>query len=173
MRWLLKKSILSQVNGDKSLAEKLTPKYEIGCKRILLINDYLPIFVDKPNAHLINDSIEEFTETGIKTNDGQEIDLDLVVLATGFKIEESICGFEIIGKDGIDLRQQFDDFPVAYNGITVPNFPNFFILLGPNTVLAHNSVLFMIECQVDYILNCLRVSFGVYFIIFQTRNFSC
>ena len=173
MRWLLKKSILSQVNGDKNLAEKLTPKYEIGCKRILLINDYLPIFVNKPNAHLINDSIEEFTETGIKTNDGQEIDLDLVVLATGFKIEESICGFEIIGKDGIDLRQQFDDFPVAYNGITVPNFPNFFILLGPNTVLAHNSVLFMIECQVDYILNCLDVSSDVYFIIFQTINFSC
>ena len=61
-------------------------------------------------------------------------------------------------KDGIDLRQQFDNYPVAYKGITVPNFPNLFILLGPNTVLAHNSVLWMIECQVDYILNCLKVN---------------
>ena len=147
------------MNGDVSLAEKLTPKYEIGCKRVLLLNDYLPMFVNKQNVHLITDTIEEFTETGIKTKDQQEITVDLVVLATGFKIEDSICGFEIIGKNGVNLRQQFEDFPVAFNGITVPNFPNFFILLGPNTVLAHNSVLFMIECQVDYILCCLKVIF--------------
>ena len=147
------------MNGDVSLAEKLTPKYEIGCKRVLLLNDYLPMFVNKENAHLITSTIEEFTETGIKTKDQQEITVDLVVLATGFKIEDSICGFEIIGKNGVNLRQQFEDFPVAFNGITVPNFPNFFILLGPNTVLAHNSVLFMIECQVDYILCCLKVIF--------------
>ena len=93
----------------------------------------------------------------IENKDQKEIKVDLVVLATGFKIEDSICGFEIIGKDGVNLRQQFDDFPVAFNGITVPNFPNFFILLGPNTVLAHNSVLFMIECQVDYIMECFKV----------------
>ena len=147
------------MNGDVSLAEKLTPKYEIGCKRVLLINDFLPMFVNKQNSHLITDTIQEFTKSGIKTKDQQEITVDLVVLATGFKIEDSICGFEIIGKNGVNLRQQFEDFPVAFNGITVPNFPNFFILLGPNTVLAHNSVLFMIECQVDYILSCLKVIF--------------
>jgi len=156
MRSLFKKSILKQVNGDVKLAEKLTPKYEIGCKRLLGMNDFVPMFANKPNAHLITEGIEEFTETGIKSKTGQEIDLDLAVLATGFKIEESICGFEIIGKNGVNLRQQFDDFPVAFNGITVPNFPNFFILLGPNTVLAHSSVIFMIECQADYILNCVK-----------------
>ena len=117
------------------------------------------MFVNKKNSHLITNTIQEFTETGIKTKDQQEITVDLVVLATGFKIEDSICGFEIIGKNGVNLRQQFEDFPVAFNGITVPNFPNFFILLGPNTVLAHNSVLFMIECQVDYIICCLKVIF--------------
>ena len=67
MRWFLKKSIIKQVNGDLNLAKKLTPTYEVGCKRILLINDYLPMFVNKTNAHLITESIEEFTETGIKT----------------------------------------------------------------------------------------------------------
>ena len=122
------------MNGDVSLAEKLTPKYEIGCKRVLLINDFLPMFVNKQNSHLITDTIQEFTETGIKTKDQQEITVDLVILATGFKIEDSICGFEIIGKNGVNLRQQFEDFPVAFNGITVPNFPNFFILLPKITL---------------------------------------
>ena len=64
MRWLLKKSIIQQLNGDLSLAEKLTPKYEVGCKRILLINDYLPMFANNTNAHLVTENIEEFTETG-------------------------------------------------------------------------------------------------------------
>merc|ERR1712241_889648 len=103
VRWFLKKSIIQQVNGDLSLAKKLTPTYEVGCKRILLINDYLPIFANKTNAHLVTETIDEFTETGIKTKDEKEISVDLVVLATGFKVEESICGFEIIGKDGMYL----------------------------------------------------------------------
>ena len=149
---------MSQVNGNEELAEKLTPDYEIGCKRILMINDFLPMFVNKSNAHLITDTIEEFTESGIKVKGSdEEINVDLVILATGFKIEESICGFETIGKEDLNLRSFFDENPAAYNGISVPNFPNFFILLGPNTVLAHNSVLFMIECQTDYIVDCMKV----------------
>lgn len=156
MRWFLKRSIRRQLNGDETLIEKMTPKYEIGCKRILTINDYLPMFVNNSNAHLISEPIEEFTETGIKAKGQKEITLDLVILATGFKIEDSICGFEIVGKDGIDLRNQFDDFPAAFNGISVPNFPNLSLLLGPNTVLGHNSITFMIECQTDYVISCLK-----------------
>jgi cation diffusion facilitator CzcD-associated flavoprotein CzcO len=156
----LAKSILTQVSGDKELAEKLTPKYEIGCKRILLMNDFIPMFVNKSNAHLITDSIEEITETGImtKSSAGQSAvyEVDLIVMATGFHIEDSICGFKTIGKNGTNLREYFDEYPAAFNGITVPNFPNFFMLLGPNTVLAHNSVLFMIECQVTYVMDCLK-----------------
>lgn len=148
--------MLSQLNGDQVLADKLTPKYEVGCKRILLINDFLPMFVNKPNAHLITDPIKCFTETGILTEKGTEIQLDCVIFATGFKIEESICGFEVIGKNDVNLQQHLSEFPAAFKGITVPAFPNFFLLLGPNTVLAHNSVLFMIECQVDYIMDCIK-----------------
>ncbi len=88
------------------------------------------MFVEKTNAHLITETIEEFTETGIKTKDGQVIELDLVILATGFKVEESVCGFQTIGRHGHELKQYLEDFPVAFNGITVPNFPNFFFLLG-------------------------------------------
>ena len=108
---------------------------------------------------LVTEGIEEITETGIKTKHGQEIQVDLIILATGFKIEDSICGFDIFGKNDINLREYFDTNPMAYNGITVPNFPNFFILLGPNTVLAHSTVIFMIECQVNYIMNCLKQMF--------------
>lgn len=89
-RWLqnhLKKDVLRQVNGNVELAAKLTPNYEIGCKRILLINDYLPMFVEKPNVHLVTDEIEEITESGIVTKLGQSVDIDLLIFATGFHIE--------------------------------------------------------------------------------------
>ena len=153
---LFAKDVLNKINGDKDLAAKLIPNYEIGCKRVLMMNDFAPMFVNKSNSHLITEGIEEITGTGIKTKIGDVIEVDLIVLATGFQIEDSIVGFEVLGKSQIDLRQHFDSNPVAYNGITVPNFPNFFLLLGPNTVLAHNSVIFMIECQVDYIMSCLE-----------------
>ena len=130
----------------------MTPKYEVGCKRILLTNEWCPMFVNYPNAHLETDGIEEITETGIRTKDGRLIEVDLIVLATGFDIEDSICGFKTVGRDGLVLREFFDENPAAFNGITVPNFPNFFILLGPNTVLAHNTVVYMIECQVRTLL---------------------
>ncbi len=145
---LMGKSYLSQLKGDKDLARKMTPNFEIGCKRIVFTNEFLPMFANYPNCHLETDGIEEITDTGIKTKDGRHVEVDLIVFATGFSIEDSICGFKAIGRNGHVLREYFDENPVAYKGITVPNFPNFFILLGPNTVLAHNSVVFMIECQV-------------------------
>ena len=89
-RWieiLLKNSILKQVNGDVELASKLTPNYEIGCKRILLTNDFLPMFVQRPNVQLVTDEILEMTEKGIITKNGQTIDLDLIIFATGFHVE--------------------------------------------------------------------------------------
>lgn len=120
------------------------------------MNDFLPMFANKSNAHLITQGIQEVKESSIVTNDGQEIPVDLIILATGFQIEESICGFETIGKNDLNLRQYLDEFPVAFKGLTVPNFPNFFFLMGPNTVTAHTSVVFMAECQVNYVMNCLH-----------------
>ena len=142
---MLTADVKSKVNGDTKLARLLTPTYDIGCKRILMMNDFVPMFANKPNAHLITDGIDQITENGIKIKNGggQEIEVDLIVLCTGFKIEDSICGFEIVGQNETNLRHYFDEHPVAFNGITVPNFPNFFILLGPNTVLAHRFVLFI------------------------------
>ena len=156
---MLTADVKSKVNGDTKLAKILTPTYDIGCKRILMLNDYVPMFANKPNAHLITDGIDEITENGIKTknSNGQEIEVDLIVLCTGFKIEDSICGFEIIGQNDTNLRQYFDEHPVAFNGITVPNFPNFFILLGPNTVLAHRFVYIFLLLLEHYMFRTILI----------------
>ena len=94
---------------------------------------------------------------GLVTKDGKHHEVDMIVYATGFSNEESICGFEAIGRDGkLPLANYFEKHPTAYLGITVPSFPNFFFMLGPNTVLAHSSVTFMMECAADYIVDCLK-----------------
>ena len=103
-RKVLSYSIRRQVK-DEELARKLTPTYPIGCKRILLMNDFLPMFANKSNAHLVTKGIKEIKESSIVTNDNdQEIPVDLIIFATGFQIEDSICGFETIGKNNLNLR---------------------------------------------------------------------
>ena len=92
---------------------------------------------------------------GIRTKDGVHHKFDVIIYATGFRIEESICGFKVSGRKDTSLREHFDRHPCAHLGISVPSFPNYFILLGPNTVLAHNSVLFMIEWQANYITDAI------------------
>ena len=92
---------------------------------------------------------------GIRTKDGNHEKFDVIVYATGFHIEESVCGFKAVGRKDVELRDHFVKYPCAHLGITVPSFPNYFILLGPNTVLAHNSVLFMIEWQANYVTDCI------------------
>jgi cation diffusion facilitator CzcD-associated flavoprotein CzcO len=93
--------------------------------------------------------------TGVRTDAGG-VELDVLVFASGFDIEGSICSFPTTGRDGALLRTHFQEQPCAYLGITVPGFPNFFFVLGPNTVLAHSSLIYMIECQVDYILQAVE-----------------
>ena len=145
----------AQLEDKSFLTSQLIPKYNLGCKRVLLSDDFLPVFKNNLNCHLVTDSIEHVTEYGVKT-DKEEVDLDVIVYATGFDIEGSICGFDTIGRNNTLLRDHFEIEPCAYLGITVPTFPNFFYVLGPNTVLAHSSLVFMIECQVDYIMQTLH-----------------
>ena len=145
----------SQVDNQSSLTRKLIPKYKLGCKRVLLTDDFLPVFKNKTNCHLVTDTIEGINQSGIKTEKDQ-IKLDAIVYATGFDIEGSICSFDIVGRENTHLRTHFEEHPCAYLGITVPKFPNFFYVLGPNTVLAHSSLVFMIECQVEYIIKSVH-----------------
>lgn len=143
---------------DPELRRKLTPDYTIGCKRILISNQWYAMF-NRPNVELVTDGIREIREHSIVTNDGVERPADCIVLGTGFIVDPRIYmkNFPVIGLDGRDLRQDWEAAAEAYLGTTVNGYPNMFQLVGPNTGLGHNSIIFMIEAQVHYILECIRL----------------
>ena len=139
---------------DPQLRRELTPNYRMGCKRILPSNDFFPA-MNRDNVQLITEGVERFTRTGIVTADGIEREVDVVVMCTGFDPRGSLTGFEVVGHDGKTLAEKWQDHTEAYYGIQVAGFPNFFVLVGPNTGLGHNSIVFMVEAQVHYIMQCL------------------
>ncbi len=142
--------------ADPELRAKLTPDYPIGCRRILISDDYFPA-LERENVTLENTPIKAMTKTGIVTDDGRDHALDIIVYATGFETTGWRWSTEIIGRDGASLAEAWSDGPEAYLGITVTEFPNFFILYGPNTNLGHNAITFMLEKQVDYMISALAV----------------
>eukprot|EP01130_Rhizamoeba_saxonica_P012631 TRINITY_DN535_c0_g1_i1.p1 TRINITY_DN535_c0_g1~~TRINITY_DN535_c0_g1_i1.p1 ORF type:complete len:568 (-),score=55.15 TRINITY_DN535_c0_g1_i1:50-1753(-) len=140
-------------NLDPSLIDVAIPSDTLFCKRILLSDDYLPSL--GKTSTLIGSPIVQIRETSIVDNDGQEYDVDTIVFCTGFQTLNFIGTFNLM--NGQETIQDFwDSEPSAYLGITVPSFPNFFMLFGPNTNLGHNSTIFMIECQAHYIRECIQ-----------------
>lgn len=142
---------------NKNIAQKLTPDYTMGCKRILVSNKYFPAF-NRSNVELVTDSIQELTADSIITKDGVERKIDCLIYGTGFITDPRIYlkSFECYGENGVELKQAWKDGAESYYGISTRGFPNLFQLLGPNTVLGHNSVIFMIESQVNYILQIIQ-----------------
>jgi len=134
---------------DQDLAKKLIPKYDMGCKRITPSDTYLKAF-NKENVHLVTDGIAEINETGIKTVDGKQHDVDTLLYATGFDLPKTADPFKQVGLNGKILSETFGDCPYGYMGLSHCEQPNFFWLLGPGTGLGHNTIIFMIECQADY-----------------------
>ncbi|MFZ4552346.1 MAG: flavin-containing monooxygenase [Aquabacterium sp.] len=155
--FFLKQFIAYQVK-DPVLRQKLTPDYTLGCKRILISNKWFPTF-NRENVELVTDDIREFTPTGIVTKDGKERALDCVILGTGFVVDPRIYmkQFELRGLNGHTIQEDWKVSPTAYLGITASNYPNMFQLVGPHTGLGHNSIIFMIEAQADYIVNCIKL----------------
>lgn len=141
---------------DPGLRAKVTPDYMVGCKRLLLSSDYYPA-LNRPNVDLVTDPIAGITETGLVSADGSAYDVDVIIYGTGFKTVEAITELNVSGRDGVKLQDVWRGGVEAYHGITVPGFPNFFLLLGPNTAVGHNSVVFMIESQVQHVMSCLRL----------------
>ena len=141
---------------DASLRAALTPLYEMGCKRILLSSDFYPALM-QPNVALVTTLIREITATGIMTEDGQERPADVLIFGTGFRVTEILQDVKVTGRNGLDLSMQWRDRAQAFLGITLRGFPNFFVLLGPNTGLGHNSVVLMIEAQLRYVISCLKM----------------
>jgi cation diffusion facilitator CzcD-associated flavoprotein CzcO len=141
---------------DPELRAKLTPSYRIGCKRILLADDFYPA-VSQPNVDVITTPIRAVTPTGIVAADGTERPADAIICATGFHVTDTQLPHAVYGREGRPLADSWVPGPRAYLGTAVSGFPNLFILVGPNTGLGHNSMVYMIESQVRYILDALRL----------------
>lgn len=141
--------------ADPQLREKLVPDYPIGCKRILLTSNYLPALA-RPNVELITQGIRCVTEHGIETDDGRSHDVDAIIYGTGFAATEFLAPMQIRGRGALDLNAVWKQGAEAYLGITVPGFPNLFLLYGPNTNLGHNSIVYMLESQIAHVMRCWR-----------------
>lgn len=146
----LKKSI-----PDEQLREKLTPKYKLGCKRILLSNDYYTALT-LPQSQVITEGIDRVEGNSIITKDGKRNEIDAIVYGTGFNAADYPKEFVVKGMNGKILAEEWKHGPEAYLGTNVKYFPNLFFLIGPNTGLGNNSMIFMIEAQVNYIVQCIK-----------------
>ncbi|MGY4710152.1 flavin-containing monooxygenase [Mycolicibacterium sp. CBM1] len=145
-RWNIRRHV-----RDRELRRRLTPDYRAGCKRILNSDTYYRGVAD-PKTTLVTDKISRITPSGIVTADGTEREVDVIVFATGFHVTDSYTYVDIKGPGGEDLVDRWNAEGVqAHRGIAVADMPNLFFLLGPNTGLGHNSVVFMIESQIRYV----------------------
>ncbi|QFG24359.1 NAD(P)/FAD-dependent oxidoreductase [Actinomadura sp. WMMB 499] len=155
MEWLARRHLRRQI-PDPELRAKVTPDYTIGCKRVLLSNDYYPA-LGRPNVDVETSGVAEVREHSIVTADGREYEVDCIIYGTGFKVTDALAELRVTGRGGVKLQELWADGIEAHRGTTVPGLPNFFMLLGPNTGLGHNSVVFMIEVQIQHVLSCLRL----------------
>lgn len=141
---------------DRGLRDKLTPNYMIGCKRILPSNDYYPALT-KPNVELVTEAIDHIRPGSVVTEGGAERRVDTIIFGTGFHVTDMPIAYQIRGRGGSLLSDVWQKSPRAYLGTTIAGFPNLFMLIGPNTGLGHSSMVFMIESQLNYVMDCLRV----------------
>jgi cation diffusion facilitator CzcD-associated flavoprotein CzcO len=140
---------------DPLLLAKVTPTDELGCKRLMLTDDWYPTLT-KPNVQLVTERIDEVTAAGIRTGDGADRPADVLVLATGFKTHGFVAPMEITGAEGRTLAQEWAGVPRAYLGMSVPGFPNMFLLYGPNTNGGTGSVIYTIEAGMAHVIAALR-----------------
>lgn len=142
---------------DPALREKLWPDYPLACKRILIADTYYPALV-RDDVDLVTEQIARIEPEGVRTVDGTLHEVDVIVYATGFETLSFLGDLDVRGRGGRSLREAWQDGPEAYLGITVHGFPNLYLLYGPNTNLGHNSIIAMLECQYEYVLQALRAA---------------
>jgi cation diffusion facilitator CzcD-associated flavoprotein CzcO len=140
---------------DPELRQRLTPDYDIGCKRVILSSDFYPALM-REHVELVDAGIERVAADAIVDRAGRRRPCDVIVLGTGFRATDPMPEGLIVGRGGRDLARQWRDGPEAWRGVAVHGFPNFFMLMGPNTALGHNSVILMIEAQIGFVARALR-----------------
>ncbi|QFU77409.1 NAD(P)/FAD-dependent oxidoreductase [Halioglobus maricola] len=154
MSWMAKRNLRKSVR-DPALREKLTPDYPVGCKR-LIINSTFYDAVQRDNVSLETTGIERITDRGVVTVDGETHELDVLILATGFSPFEFMRPMELKGRNGVDIEDVWGRKVQAYRSVCIPGFPNFFLMLGPNTPIGNYSVIAMSEVQTDYVLKLIE-----------------
>ncbi len=147
---------------DPELRELLRPDYRAACKRLVLSPNFYRQ-ISKPNAHLVVESIERIEPEGVRTADGVLHELDVLVLATGFRVDRFLRPIRVIGRDGVDLNERWAAHPVAYLSVSVPDFPNLFMLNGPNGPVGNFPLIEVAELQFAYVMQLIdRIAAGEY-----------
>jgi cation diffusion facilitator CzcD-associated flavoprotein CzcO len=140
---------------DPVLREKLRPDYRATCKRLVLSPDFYQA-IQRPNARLVTEGIERVEPSGVRTHDGRLHALDVLVLATGFRVDRFVRPMTVIGREGVALDDVWKDGPFAYLAISIPDFPNFFLLQGPNSPVGNFSLIDVAELQLAYVLKLVE-----------------
>jgi cation diffusion facilitator CzcD-associated flavoprotein CzcO len=148
-------AMLEQKVKDPELRRKLTPDYALGCKRVLVSDQWIDALV-RPNVSVVTEPIDHVDASGIATTEARHREFDVIIYGTGFRPTEYLAPMRITGLHGLELNAAWRDGAEAYLGIVVPGFPNFFMMYGPNTTTI-TSIIFMLECQARYIVSCLKV----------------
>ncbi|MBE0609881.1 MAG: NAD(P)/FAD-dependent oxidoreductase [Dehalococcoidia bacterium] len=158
LRMLLTGYLQMQFGDRPDLLEKVLPKYPPAAKRLVLDNGIWAATLKRDNVHLVTDGIREITATGVVASDGTEYPADAIIYGTGFEASKFLTPMRVKGRGGADLHAQWNGDARAYMGITVPNFPNLFLLYGPNTnIVVNGSIIYFSECEVQYVLGCIKL----------------
>ncbi|MBI3785626.1 MAG: NAD(P)/FAD-dependent oxidoreductase [Deltaproteobacteria bacterium] len=150
---------MQQTITDPELRRTLTPDYPIGGKRVLISDDYYPA-LKRSNVRIVTGAIERISTDSVVTVDGAPHPVDAIIYATGFRTNPFLAPMHIEGIGGHRLEEDWSQGAHAYYGLTVAGYPNFFMMYGPNTNLGHNSIIFMLECQISYILSAVQMLIG-------------
>lgn len=158
LRMLLTGYLQMQFGDRPDLLEKVLPKYPPAAKRLVLDNGIWAATLKRDNVRLVTDGIREVTAAGVVAADGTEYPADVIIYGTGFQASKFLTPMRVKGRGGADLHAQWNGDARAYMGITVPNFPNLFLLYGPNTnIVVNGSIIYFSECEVQYVLGCIKL----------------
>ncbi|KZS64267.1 flavin-containing monooxygenase [Mycobacterium ostraviense] len=142
--------------ADVGLRERLRPGYRAGCKRLIISGNFYQA-IQRPNAHLVTEGIDRVEADGIRTVDGRLHRLDMLVLATGFRVDRFLRPMEVVGRGGVRLDEVWGQRPFAYLSVSVPDFPNLFMLNGPNGPVGNFSLIDVAEAQTAYLLQLFEL----------------
>lgn len=158
VRQVLTEAVRTQFDERPDLQDAVVPSYPPYGKRMVRDNGVWANALKQPHVSLVTDRISRVTEEGIVTEDGTLHELDVIIYGTGFQASRFLQPITVRGQDGLDLHEHWKDDPRAHVGVTIPRFPNLFMLYGPNTnLVVHGSVIMFVECAVDYVMGCLRL----------------